>query len=161
MYFNLPVQFCYVSCEAHFMGSEPQYNVIQIPLRVGPNCSTSFIDNPMEILALPSNTTPVIFVVLVSLKTAWCGKKNSIFASPLESSLVPREVYFHIPSWNCGIYPRVLDLLSVCIKFACTLRSAERREDPSCLEPIFAGSLTVTLRTNFIINNLLFFVLLF
>jgi len=37
MYVTLPVHLCYVSCEAHLMGSEPKYNGIQVLLNSGTN----------------------------------------------------------------------------------------------------------------------------
>ena len=42
---------------------------------VAPTWSMSFSDNPFEVLALPSKTTLVFVVELVSLKTGWWGRK--------------------------------------------------------------------------------------
>jgi hypothetical protein len=42
---------------------------------VAPTWSMSFSDNPFKVLALPSKTTLVYVVELVSLKTGWWGRK--------------------------------------------------------------------------------------
>jgi len=98
---------------------------------------------PLEGLALPPIAIRVLAVELVSLKTGWCGRSN-MFASPWEftTSLWFSPFYFHTKLWYWTLSSGWHSRLSAVTWF---LRSAERREDPSCLGSNFVGSLKTNL----------------
>jgi len=104
----------------------------------------SFCDNLLEVLALPSKITLVLVVVLVFLMTAWCGRKSHscLVFWVFMCFMCPRSSYSFINLWYCTLRSGCFSSLH---SIACSLRSAERRENPSHLGSIFLGSLTTNL----------------
>ena len=73
--FHASVHFSNVTSEGNGIALKRMRIVSKVGCRVGPTMSVSFSERPVDVLALVSNTTLVLVVVLLSFSTECIGRK--------------------------------------------------------------------------------------